>query len=203
MNKKKLFTGVGFALAVLLIVAAVIYLSTRVADDRALEEQAATPILLTKTYDNQDSRYSIKYPTNWEYQIPAQGTVVFSGVEGTSAYYATVNIQTVLSKQTGGDFETVEAFMADIKKQALDEFQNAIFLDSGPISLSMPDGTEVKGEFLTFTYDYNGIAFKQWQVVLLRNDEQVFYAWAYTSPAAQYEENLTIAQAMLKTWSIY
>lgn len=154
-------------------------------------------------FNNKDSRYSIKYPTNWLYDKSGQGTVIFSGRPGSPSYYSTVNIQVILTKKNGGDFATVKQFMADLKRQTKKEFSNTKFVEEGPVSLSMPDGSVVKGEFLTFISNYKGKKFKQWQIVVLRNDEQVFYAWAYTAPAEQYDTDLSVAKDMLKTWTIY
>lgn len=158
---------------------------------------------ITKVYDNKDSRYSIKYPTNWEFDSTSRGTVIFSGKQGTPQYYSTINIQTVLAKKTGGDYGSVKEFMADIKRQAKKGSQNTQFLESGSIDLSPSNGANIKGEYITFTYTYRGVEFKQWQIVVLRKDGQVFYAWAYTSPVEQYNHDLPIADGMLKSWTIY
>lgn len=158
---------------------------------------------LSQVYDNQDSHYAIKYPANWEYDTSSRGTVIFSGKRGTASYFSTVNIQTVLAKKTGGDFSTVDQFVKDLKKQASGLSAKVNFIEEGPIEFTEADGKKAKGQFLIFTYNYKGMIFKQWQVVILRNDGQVFYAWAYTSPAEQYDRDVAVAKAMLNSWSIY
>jgi hypothetical protein len=155
------------------------------------------------TYDNQDSRYTIKYPSTWEYEKSGDGTIIFSGKQGTAAYFSTVNIQTVLTKKTGGDFSTVKQFMADIKNQAVTQSPGVKFLESGPITVTEKNGAKDQGQFVVFVYTYKGKEFKQWQVVLLRNDGQVFYAWAYTAPLSQYPNDVGVAKAMLESWVIY
>lgn len=158
---------------------------------------------MTNSYDNRDSRYTIKYPANWDYEKSSDGTVIFSGKRGTPAFFSTVNIQTVLTKKTGGDFTTVKEFMADIKHQAVSQSPGVKFLESGPISISEKSGVKDSGEYTTFTYTYKDKEFKQWQVVVLRHDGQVFYAWAYTSPLQQYPNDVAVAKAMLESWIIY
>lgn len=158
---------------------------------------------LSKLFDNTDSHYSIKYPSSWDYEKTGPGTVVFSGKNGTQSYFSTVNIQTVLTKKTGGDFTSVKDFMTDLKKQAKSQSPNANFTDSGPIQIKAANGMDVKGEFVTFIYDYKEKTFKQWQIVVMRGDEQVFYAWAYTALVDRYDVDLPVAEAMLKTWTIY
>lgn len=171
-----------------------------VANNEASSTESASGLY---TYDNKDSKYSIKYPKDWVYDQSNPGTVIFSGKQGTPEYFSTVNIQTILTKKTGGDYDDVKAFMADINKQAKRESTDSKFLEHGPISIAGSNGIKLQGEYLIFTYKYKNIMFKQWQIVVLRNDGQVFYAWAYTSPVTQYEKDLPTAEAMLKTWSIY
>ncbi len=158
---------------------------------------------MTNSYDNQDSRYTMKYPGNWEYEKAGDGTVIFSGKRGTTAYFSTVNIQTVLTKKTGGDFSTVKQFMADIKHQAVSQSPGVKFLESGPFEITEKNGKKDKGEYTVFSYTYKDKEFKQWQIVILRSDAQVFYAWAYTSPIAQYPNDLVVAKKMLESWIIY
>jgi hypothetical protein len=166
-------------------------------------DKTKQPVSLSNLYNNRDSHYSIKYPANWIYDASEKGAVVFSGKKDTPSYYSTVNIQTILTKKFGGDYANLDQFIADIKKQTLQESPNASFIDSGTMTLKEPDGSQVEGRHLTFIYSYKDQLFEQWQIVVLRNDGQVFYTFAYTSPVDQYQTDLGIAQAMLKTWSIY
>jgi|GEM_PF-1547666 len=163
----------------------------------------AKSIAVTNMYDNQDSRYVMKYPSSWEYEKANDGTVIFSGKPGTSAFFSTVNVQTVLTKKTGGDFANIKEFMSDIKHQAVDQSPGVRFVDSGTVEVVEKSGTKDPGEYMVFTYKYKGKEFKQWQVVVQRNDGQVFYAWAYTSPVQQYTDDLAVARAMLESWVIY
>ncbi len=161
------------------------------------------PVKINKVYDNKESRYTIGYPSSWEYEVTSDGTVIFSGRHGSPAYFSTVNIQTVLTQKSGGDFKTVAAFMADIRQQAKNQSPNVKFLESGPIQLFTKGIGKEKGEYAIFTYRFKGQDFKQWQVVVLREDGQVFYAWAYTAPVDQYDDSVAVAKAMLESWVIY
>lgn len=161
------------------------------------------PPVLNQLYENKVSHFSIKYPDGWEVQTIGKGTVVFNGRPGTRSFDSSVNVQTVLTQQTGGDFSTVKQFVQDLKNQAIRETPDTRFLESGPVSLVDADGAKLKGEYLIFTYTYAGRQYKQWQVVVLRSDNQVFYAWAYTSLGKQYDLDLDIAKAMFSSWVIY
>jgi hypothetical protein len=156
-----------------------------------------------KTYQNHDSRYSIQYPGDWEVDTPEQGLVVFNGPRDTPAFYSTINVQTVLTKKNGGEYATIDDFIKDIKKQARLQSKDTKFLNQVPYSLPRGALDPLKGTSFEFIYTYQHVTFKQWQIVLLRPDNQVFYAWAYTSPLDQYDKDLSIAKAMLSSWTIY
>lgn len=172
-------------------------------DAQADKVAERSSMLQAKTFDNKESHYLIKYPTSWEYDSSSQGTVIFSGRQGTPAYYATVNVQTVLTKKTGGEFKNVREFINDIKKQAKKESKNVTFLASGPYDMKLADGHKMEGEYIVFAYGYRGESFKQWQIVLRRADGQVFYAWAYTAPTEIYERYHEVAKSMLESWQVY
>lgn len=160
------------------------------------------PIVLDKYYESQKSKFSIKYPSDWIYDDTAKGSVLFSGKKQTAAYYSTVNIQTVISKKSGGEYKSVNDIIEDVRKQILHESPTATFLSHGLFSLIQPDGTSVKGEYLTFIYTYESNIIEQWQIVVPRQDGTVFYTWAYTAPIELYGQYLDIAKAMLATWAI-
>lgn len=162
-----------------------------------------TPGRLTKTFNNTDSRYTINYPVDWEVDQTAKGTVVFSGREGARSFMSSINIQVVLTKKMKGEYATVDEFIKDIKQQVKGQSTNASFLDEGAIEIKEKDGLFAKGKYIVFTYEYSGMMIKQWQIVVLRADDQVFYAWAYTSSVDEYETDLPIAKEMLSSWMIY
>jgi hypothetical protein len=161
------------------------------------------PMNAARMYDNQGSRYSIKYPPSWVYEIPDKGAVLFSDQKGPKNILSTVNIQTILTKKTGGDFDNVHDFIADMKKQVLKESPYATFVDHGDYAVHGINGTTLNGEYLVFIYSHNMQILQQWQIIVLRNDNQVFYTWAYTAPLTDYKQDLNVAKAMLDTWSIY
>lgn len=158
---------------------------------------------LNNIFNNKENRYTIKYPQNWNSNSSAQGTVILNGKPGTQSYYSSVNIQTVLTKKTGGNFSNIKEFMHEVKKQVEKVSEKAKFVGTGKIDIPQTDGTKLHGEYIVFIYNVNGVNFKQWQIVILRNDQQAFYAWAFTSPVKQFDRDLPIAREILKTWSIY
>lgn len=200
------------ALSVFLLVG-VAYASDNMSNDKSLiknqvkkstENSApSTSVPLTKVYDNHDSKYLIKYPSDWIYDESEKGAVVFSGKKNTPAYYTTINIQTVLTKKAGGDYSSVADLISDIKRQVLAESPKTNFVDRGKFEIPMKNGSNLTGQSLSFIYTYKGHIIQQWQVVVLREDKLVLYTWAYTAPIEQYNDNLSTAKTMLSSWMIY
>lgn len=158
---------------------------------------------LSKNFDNKDDHYRINYPVSWSFNETPQGTLTLNGKPGTPSFQSSVNIQTVFTKRTGGHFSNIDEFMTEVKTQAAALTVHPAYIKSGPIVVRLQDGQRLRGEYLVFTYQANGQVYKQWQIVVLRQDKQVFYTWAFSAPVAQYDKDLPIAQAMLRSWSIY
>jgi len=170
-----------------------------------LKEQKSSEkkVELSKTFKNDELGFSIGYPVDWEYAQPNAWTVVFSGKQGTEAYYSTVNIQSIASKQAGGKYGTVEEAMGDFKKQFLTAPQAKI-IEEGASILTQADGTKYEGRYLIVTYLLEGTQLtKQDQRVFPRKDGLGFYAWAYTSPKDQYDKYFPIAESMLESIHLF
>jgi len=124
--------------------------------------------------------------------------VVFSGKQGTEAYYSTVNVQSIASKQAGGKYGTTEEAIEDLKQQFLTDPQAKI-IEEGTSTLTKADGTKYEGRYLIVTYLLEGKQLtKQDQRIFPRKDGLGFYAWAYTSPEDQYDKYFPIAKSMLE-----
>ncbi len=208
---RKLMIGISIVVAFIIIFVAVAWYVTggslrqlSFKNSELFQDTSAEVNTVSRLYDNRNSGYSIKYPLGWSYDDKSvKGAVIMRGKEGTDSYNVTVNIQTVLTKKTGGKFTTVKEFIDDMKAQAKSQALGPKYLESGPITFNEPNGSIVKGEYLILTYKLNNVDIKQWQIVVLRNDDQVFYAWAYTAPANLYDKELPVAKRILESWSIY
>lgn len=156
-------------------------------------------VKLSKTFKNNELGFSINYPADWEYTQPNVWTVLFSGKQGTEAYYSTVNVQIIASKQTGGKYGTVEETIGGLKKQFLTAPQAKIIAE-GASTLTQADGTKLEGRRLIVTYFLEGTQpTKQDQRVFPKKDGLGFYAWAYTSPTDQYDKYFPIVESMLES----
>ena len=172
-------------------------------NDKSAATTTASEVALTQSYVNKESRYSIKYPADWEYERKDNASIVFSGKKGTPTYYSTVNIQVIMSKKTGGKYETADELLDSIKNQATEQSTNVKFLTESTVTVPATAAhKKLEGRYVVMTYTYKGQDFKQIQYVIPRESGEVFYCLAYTAPRDRYEADYPIAEAMLDSWSV-
>lgn len=165
---------------------------------------ATANVELTNIFENQTAQYSIKYPSDWEYEQPSKNIVVFSGKKDTPTYYTTVNIQTILTKQSGGKYTNVKELIGSLKKQALALATKVKFIQEGEVSFTSPQThKKIKGRALVMTFSMKKNNFKQLQLVFLREDGKLFYAIIYTAPSDRFNTDFPIVRAMYNSWNVY
>lgn len=158
-------------------------------------------MLLTNTYLAKNHGYVISYPANWTVTHPKKNIVLFSGKIGTASYYSTINIQTILSKKSGGHYESTEQLLLILKKQMKNQLKNIHIIEEGKATLPQ-NPNHFQGEYIIFSYTLKNQPFKQLQYLFSSENKSVFYSWAYTSAAQQYDSDLTIAKTMFASWKI-
>jgi hypothetical protein len=162
---------------------------------------ADSAINLPKKFTNHDSGYSIQYPGNWDYQQPDAATVVIGGKQGTKSFDSTVNIQTVLTKESGGKYQSIKQLLDNLKKQAQEFTKNTQFYIENSITIDeRPDRPAMKGLYTELTFTNNGKKYQQLVFVFLRPDKKVFYIWTFTSPVFMFNTDYPIAKAMFSSW---
>ncbi|KTD04790.1 DUF4864 domain-containing protein [Fluoribacter gormanii] len=153
-------------------------------------------------FDNKNSRYSLKYPSNWEYIKSGKGTIVFRGKKGTDSHNTTITIQTLLTKKNKGTYATIQDLKDDLKSQIFANAKEPKLLQQGEIDLPQ-NPKRFHGEFLVFNYKYKNKEFKQMYIIFLRDDGLAFYTWSYASLIKQYDKDLSLAKGMYESWVIY
>jgi hypothetical protein len=155
----------------------------------------------TQTFSDDGLGYQIEYPADWTYTKSQPHIVIFSGKEGTPAYYATVNIQNLASSLMGGNFNSITQVLNHFQRQLFNGAEDIIMSGVEDVQLQNESKT-ILGRELTATYTRQGTHFKQRLIVFPRHDQRVFYAWIYTAPMDDYDDFLSIASLMLKSWQI-
>jgi hypothetical protein len=145
--------------------------------------------------------YTIQYPSDWIYTKPSSNIVVFSGAEGTDAFYSTVSIQNVASIKRGGKYENINSFITDLKNQLIAGAKNTKIYNEKSLVYEKNWIRLIGQEFIT-EYIRQGEHFKQWIIVVKRENGEIFYGWFYTAPLNIYNSFLPLAEAMLDSWTI-
>jgi hypothetical protein len=182
--------------------------------DRAKEIEATEKISafnvciyqnLSKKLDNlfqeKGFGYTIQYPSDWIYSKASAYIVVFSGKEGTDAFYSTVSIQNVASTKRGGKYEDINSFITDLKDQLIAGAKNTRIYNEKTLVYEKNWIKLIGEEFIT-EYTRQGEHFKQWIVVVKRENGEIFYGWFYTAPKNIYNAFLPLAKAMMDSWTI-
>ncbi len=139
-----------------------------------------------------------QYPNDWMYEYLNAWSILFSGYEGTDAYYTTVNIQNVLTTAGGGDYEDLEAHYEDYKSQ--------IEAVDGTVTEYIEGEIESFGtvfQYFTFTTSYEQEdQDMQQKVYLIERDEDVFHQISYTAPSDLYDEYFEVFEEMMASIKI-
>jgi hypothetical protein len=162
---------------------------------------AETGKVLGKVFQEKGFGYTIEYPAGWIYTTQSAHTVIFSGKKETEAYYSTVSIHDLLStKHKEGQYKDIDVIIEEYEKQ-LKTAQDAKIYHPEPF-VYKKDGVKLTGKQFMAEYTLQRERYKQWMIIILRNDGEVFHVWIYVSPVKRYETYLGIAKAMLDSWVI-
>lgn len=153
------------------------------------------------TYTEPGNSYTIQYPGNWYFDQSDKTSVMFSGKKGSPSYYATVTIQTLPMKKTGGIYGSVKDIVKDLKGQINEKTTNVRFLEEGKAELPK-NKKEFIGQYFVVTYTYKGESMKKMQLIIIRPDGSAAYSWGYTTPADLYGNDLPVAKMMYESWEI-
>jgi len=157
---------------------------------------------LPNLFTSKAYHYSIRYPAAWKMRERDDGVVVFAAQDAKLKKIFTINIQTIYTKQGGGKYKSIKDLMDDFGTQVPMHTEDAKFLDRNSFALSEPDGSTLSGEQTTLTFKENGQTYKQWQVMLINHDGNLFQAWAYRAPITVFDANRQLAASMLASWVI-
>ena len=146
--------------------------------------------------------FTIDYPHSWTVEKGDGPFVVISGKKGTSAYFATVNIQNVYPDVGTKDItQATQSVVASLKGQLKQADPNVSFPGQGAYAYSQ-QGLILHGLQFTVLYEREGEKFRQWTVVLARQDNTIVHVWSYAAPVDRYDRYGAVAGKMLETWKL-
>ena len=154
-----------------------------------------------KRFTESELGFSIHYPGDWIYVRPSRHGVVFSGGEGTEAYFSTVSIRNVELPRAAGPDQASTAALRDLKADITAGTTETGFHGEGTLVYENKD-LFLQGLQFMATYSLDGKRFKKWTVIIPRPTGKVVHIWSYTSPEGQFDTYTPQAEAMRKSWVI-
>ena len=148
-----------------------------------------------------DLGYAINYPDDWMMEKPTAFSTVFSGRQGTEAYYATVRIQNVKPKTASGPKQAMVGVLDNLKAKLAAGAGELAYLAEGPF-LYDRQGVRLEGHQFMVAYVNKGQRFRQWTVVMPRSLGTVTHIWSYASQDLRFDVFRPIAEEMLRSWTL-
>jgi len=180
----------------------IIYIDLKpIHSDTELNETQTSSTNNDHVFENKKYKFTIKYPTGWDYQQPDLQSVNFSWKSGHDAYYAEVNLQVIPSKLAGGIYSSPHDVVVSLKDDILKDTTQVKFIAGGTASLPY-DPARFKGEYFIVTYTYNHEPMKKMQYIFMEQGSNYIYSWGYTAYADHFDNDLPFAKEMFESWSI-
>jgi len=145
--------------------------------------------------------YSVDYNPQWIMERPSENAVMFSGPEGSDAFYATVSIQNVAPPAAESPVQAASLVLDDMREQFRSHAADVVFGHEAPYIFRKRDVFLLGNEFIV-DYTQDTGRFRQWTIIVPRPEGRVTYIWSYRAPARDFKRFLPIAEQMLDSWTI-
>ncbi|MDP6787973.1 MAG: hypothetical protein QGI13_12680, partial [Rhodospirillales bacterium] len=145
--------------------------------------------------------YAIDYPGDWMMEKSSTYTALFSGRQGTEAYYATVRIQNVKPRTASDPKQAVVGVVGDLKAKLSAGAEKLTYLAEGPF-LYDRSGVRLEGHQFMVAYVNEGQRIRQWTVVMPRSTGTVTHIWSYATDDRRFDIFRPIAEQMLGSWNL-
>lgn len=155
---------------------------------------STTPAAPMQRFNDPGGAYSMDYPVDWVVDRSTANSVLFSGRDGTEAYYAVVSIRNVIEPSAA---QALSGLKAQISAAAT----GIKYITEGTFRYDY-NGLPVEGREFTASYDLKGQRFRKWALVAPRPAGGTVHIWSYTTPADSFERFLAIAKVMRGSWRI-
>lgn len=166
----------------------------------ALPALAADAVGLGAEFGPNGWGYLVDYPKDWIKTEPSNFAVVFSGREGTAGFSTTVSIQNVRTPENDRQ-AAVSGEMARLEGRMRDQTAGLEILTRQPFVYEK-NGMKLVGGQMVAEFSRKGEEFRQWIIVLPRQNTPILHVWIYTGPVEDFPQTLPTAKAMLDSWVI-
>ena len=154
-----------------------------------------------RRFADRELGYAIDYPGDWMMEKPTAFSTVFSGRQGTEAYYATVRIQNVKPQAANDPKQAMVGVLGDLKAKLAAGAGELAYLAEGPF-LYDRQGVRLEGHQFMVAYVNEGQRFRQWTIVMPRSSGTVTHIWSYASQDRRFDAFRPVAEKMLRSWTL-
>lgn len=171
------------------------------AEPTARNTRDALPAEGLQHFSDAASGFSIDYPADWIVEHPSTSTVMFSGREGTEAFYAVVSIRNLEPPSTNTPADAAANALALLKTQITGATSEATYFGEGTLIYDSA-GLRLEGHQFLVTYTRDGQRFQKWAVIVPRPGGGAVHIWSYTAPEQLFAAYRPAAEAMRMAWKI-
>lgn len=138
--------------------------------------------------------FALEHPGTWIYEQPADHIVIFSGAEGTEAYDATVNVQTL---EMGTFYQDLTDVYADLREQ----FEGVGGTVSEMVTKDFHQDDESFSAIEFSSEHEDVVVFKQFLLVVDRGDGYL-HQISYTAPEMIYGTYEPVAMSIIDSFEL-
>jgi hypothetical protein len=175
--------------------------SANQSQQKPMPAQSSTHVATSQHFSEPGFGYAIDYPSDWEFNKPANMTTMFSGREGTPAYAAIIGVQNIQPAGAANGDESVNRALNQMKSSLGNAVRDLKILQDAAWTYQR-DGRRLLGRQVTVSYAHVGQRFRKHLIVIPRPSGTVAHVWSYTAPEQQFASFQPVAAQMLASWRI-
>jgi len=179
-------------------------LSSATPDSTASVEASAAllpPVDGGRVFADGEVGYAIRHPGDWVVAKPSAFTTMFSGPQGSPAYFTTVSVQNVKPPSAIDAGDAVLRVLENLKSQLNRGAKDLTFLAEAEY-VHDQGGMALPGRQFVVSYAREDRLYRQWTIIAPRTDGTIAHVWSYAAPDNQFDAFRPIAEWMLGSWRI-
>ena len=145
--------------------------------------------------------YAIRHPGDWIVAKPSAFTTMFSGSQGSTAYFTTISVQNVKPPSAIDPADAVTRVFENLRSQLYRGAKDLTFLAEGTY-IHDQGGVALIGRQFVVSYARENRLYRQWTVISPRDTGTIAHVWSYAAPDEQFDSFRPVAEWMLGSWRI-
>lgn len=154
-----------------------------------------------RVFADPDVGYAMRHPARWVVAQPSAFTTMFSGPQGTPAYFSTVSVQNVQPPAAIDMGDAVAKVLENLHSQ-LRRGAKELNILAESAYVHDKGGLALNGRQFVVSYARENQLYRQWTVVAPRDTGTIVHVWSYAAPDTDFDTFRPIAEWMLASWRI-